>query len=83
LIWIVSTQISRRNLSPIQLSYFRGLHYLADKRIQGTYSRNSSGNENRQNVGFQESAAKRLAEKYRVASRTIERDARIAKAIIP
>ena len=33
MIWIISTQVSRRNLTPIQLSYFRGLHYAADKRI--------------------------------------------------
>jgi len=33
LIWIVSTQVSRRNLTPIQLSYYRGLHYKADRII--------------------------------------------------
>jgi hypothetical protein len=27
MIWIITTQVGRRNLSPIQLSYFRGLHY--------------------------------------------------------
>jgi hypothetical protein len=31
-IWIISTQVSRRNLTPIQLSYYRGTHYNADKR---------------------------------------------------
>ena len=33
LIWIISTQVARRNLTPIQLSYFRGVHYNADKRV--------------------------------------------------
>ena len=33
MIWMISNQISRRNLNPIQLSYFRGLHYHADKKI--------------------------------------------------
>ena len=36
LIWIISNQISRRNLTPIQLSHFRGIHYMADKKIQGS-----------------------------------------------
>ena len=27
LIWIISTQLSRRNLTPAQLSHYRGLHY--------------------------------------------------------
>ena len=29
----LSDQVSRRNLTPIQLSYFRGLHYRAQKKI--------------------------------------------------
>ncbi|MDR2714036.1 MAG: hypothetical protein LBB42_00665 [Coriobacteriales bacterium] len=33
LIWIISTQVARRNLTPLQLSHCRGLHYQADKRI--------------------------------------------------
>ena len=81
LIWIVSTQIARRNLTPIQLSFFRGLHYIADKRIQGTNNQYVQKRENRQNVGFQGSTAKRLSEQYRVVPRTIERDAKIAEAI--
>ena len=33
LIWIISNQVLRRNLTPIQLSHFRRLHYKADKKI--------------------------------------------------
>lgn len=32
LIWIITTQVARRNLSPRLLSYYRGLHYRADKK---------------------------------------------------
>ena len=32
-IWIIANQISRRNLLPMQLSYYRGRHYHADKLI--------------------------------------------------
>ena len=35
LIWIITNQVSRRNLTPMQLSHFRGLHYKADKKNQG------------------------------------------------
>ena len=34
-IWIIRNQTDRRNLSPIQLSYFRGVHYNADKELHG------------------------------------------------
>ena len=61
LIWIISTQVSRRNLSPIQLSHFRGLHYMADKKMQGGNRRNST-------EVLPESTANRLATKYRVSS---------------
>jgi len=33
LIWIITTQVSRRNLTPIQLSHCRGLHYRTDKML--------------------------------------------------
>ena len=33
IIWIITNQVSRRNLAPIQLCYFRGLHYRTDKRL--------------------------------------------------
>ena len=83
LIWIISNQVSRRNLSPIQLSHYRGLHFRADKKIQGANSQNIQNSENRQNDGFSktQSTAKRLSEKYRVSPRTIERDAKLAAAI--
>jgi hypothetical protein len=85
LIWIVSTQIARRNLSPIQLSFFRGLHYNAAKRLVsnegGRNQHSGNGNEVDRQSGGQPKTAHRLAEQYNVSSRTIERDARVAEAI--
>jgi len=81
LIWIISTQVSRRNLTPIQMSHYRGLHYRADKKIQGTYDRKESQFEKRHNDVFQIPTNKRLGEKYRVSPKTIERDAKVAAAI--
>ena len=81
LIWIISTQVSRRNLTPMQLSFYRGLHYHADKIIQGTKNQYSEQSEKPQNGVFQNSTAKRLSEKYQVSKNTITRDAKIAEAI--
>ena len=81
LIWIITTQVSRRNLSQIQLSYCRGLHYRADKKVQGTNNQYSQKSEKPQNEVFQKSTAERLAKQYNVSRTTIERDAKVAEAI--
>ena len=84
LIWIISTQISRRNLTPIQLSFFRGLHYLSEKRLVT----NSSGRNQFSEVKYQndpqpdhQSTADKLSTHYNVSPVTIKRDARVAEAI--
>jgi hypothetical protein len=87
IIWIIQTQVARRNLTPIQLSYFRGLHYRADKRI----IKNEAGTnqyEQMYEVKYQsgikpksQSTAGRLADEYKVSPMTINRDAQLANAI--
>ena len=80
-IWIISTQISRRNLTPMQLSYFRGIHYRADK---GSYGDNGAYAKKRleyQNDILTKSTAARLANQYKVSSATINRDAKFAVAV--
>jgi len=81
IIWIISTQVSRRNLTPIQLSHYRGLHYRADKQIQGTSNQYARKSEKGQNDLFQKSTKHRLADRYRVSPKTIARDANVAAAI--
>ena len=80
-IWIIKNQVSRRNLTPFQLRYYRGLHYHADKRNQGYNSPNAPDLSNRQNDGLIRTADK-LADKYNVSKRTIERDAKLANALL-
>jgi hypothetical protein len=75
LIWIINTQVSRRNLTPMQLSYFRGLHYQADKQIRGHYQKAQNG------PFAPGSTANRLSEQYNVSRNTIKRDAKLADAI--
>ena len=66
-VWVIENQISRRNLNPMQLSYFRGLHYRADKKSHGDISRTALNNASVQNAHLQTgSTAKKLAEKYNV-----------------
>lgn len=82
LVWIISNQVSRRNLTPIQLSHFRGLHYKANKKIHGTskqFVRQSEKSE--KEVFHSESVANRLALHYRVSRDTIISDYKLAEAI--
>jgi hypothetical protein len=76
LIWIIKTQLSRRNLTPMQLTHFRGVHYRADKKVHGSPERFTQNPASGQIDHLQEVTAKRLADKYRVSPRTIRRDAR-------
>jgi len=80
-IWIIRNQIARRNLTPFQLRYFRGLHYHADRRSQGFNSPNSQDSSKCQNDTLMNTAEK-LAEKYNVSKRTIARDSKLADALI-
>ena len=84
LIWIITTQVSRRNLSPIQLSYFRGLHYRADRKIVT----NADGKNQYTEVGSQNGnqpksprTIVKLANQYNVSKNTIHRDSKVADAI--
>ena len=52
LIWIITNQVSRRNLTPIQLSHFRGVHYRAERRKHGENNRYKQKSINRQNDGL-------------------------------
>jgi len=84
-IWIILNQIVRRNLTQYQLRYFRGLHFHAERRIfQNTEGINQHSEVFRQNGGNPQTIAtsRKLAEKYNVSPRTIERDSRLADALI-
>ena len=84
LIWIITNQVSRRNMSPAQLSYYRGLHYMAEKKI---VTNESGRNQHKEVDGHNDhqpktqSTASRIAKQYKVAEKTIRRDARVAGVI--
>lgn len=82
LIWIITNQVSRRNLTPIQLSHFRGLHYNADRKIPGTINQYVQKSEESNNWTLHSgSTARRLAEQYNVSRNTIISDSKLAEAI--
>ena len=80
-IWIILTQISRRNLTPMQLSYFRGVHYMADKGSFGDNGPYAKKRLESQNDTLIKSTATRLANQYKVSRATINRDAKFAGAV--
>ena len=62
--WIIEHQIARRNLNPMQLSYYRGYRYNLDKKKIGNMTgRNQFSEELGQNVTIprDQSTASRLA----------------------
>jgi len=81
LIWIISTQVSRRNLTTMQLTFFRGLHYNTDKRLRGDASKFVKKVPEGQNDPLDGSTANRLSEQYKVSPKTIKRDGEIAEVI--
>lgn len=80
-IWIITTQVARRNLNPKQLSHYRGLHYRTEKKIQGTYVRTPIQVESYHNDNFQknEKTAGKLSKIYKVSGPTILRDAKASE----
>ena len=75
--WMINNQIGRRNLTPMQLSYLRGVRYNLEKK-------NSTENLNQyrtEKISDREKTAEKLAKEYNVTSRTIEGDGQFSKAI--
>ena len=84
LVWLIDFQITRRNLTPMQLSYYRGLHYHTEKKIiSNAVGINQFSEVEEHNVPQppKQSTAARLADHYNVSSMTIKRDAQVATAI--
>jgi hypothetical protein len=78
-IWIIDNQISRRNLTPIQLCYFRGLHYHLEKQLIGGDRKSTRQKSLYQNdTMISGGTAGALAELYNVSRPTIIRDEKLA-----
>jgi len=71
--WIINNQLGRRNLTPAELSYFRGLRYQEEK-----LSYKEAGDKKTPAEGRTREI---LAKEFGVSDRTIERDADFAEAV--
>lgn len=72
-LWIIRTQLGRRNLKPDQASYLRGLEYEATKRAGHRPPKGA------QNAHLK--TAQTLAQRHGVDSATVRRDAAFARAV--
>lgn len=85
--YMIDNQLSRRNLTPEQASYLRGIRYQVEKTEKGKYERqdhkgqNVPYDENPENVVEKETTAERLAKEYNVSEKTIKRDAQFAEGL--
>src|SRR3990167_664598 len=71
--WIIHNQLARRNLTPNELSFLRGLRYEAEKQPHGGP---------RQDANFDFcSASDSLAAEFGVSERTIHNDAEFARQV--
>ena len=84
--YMIDLQLGRRNLTPQQASYFRGLRYNNEKTERGKYDRITDEGlinvddyfeSKRSNV----STASKLSEEYKVSPATIRRDADFAEGL--
>ncbi|HEY5750131.1 MAG TPA: ParB/Srx family N-terminal domain-containing protein [Chryseolinea sp.] len=74
-VWMVDNQIGRRNLTPDQSSYYRGLKYLSLKKKRGGYDNVKSKGQN------ETSTSEIIAEQFNVSESTIKRDAKFAEGL--
>src|SRR5262249_48297091 len=76
--WMINNQLGRRNLTPGQMSYYRGKQYELHKQL------GFKGNQHTPAAGKsyqKQDTAKALAEQHHVAEKTIRNDAVFAKAV--
>jgi hypothetical protein len=69
--YMIDFQLGRRNLTPEQMSYFRGLRYNREKGGQGKYDREAGSID----------LSKQLADEFQVSQRTIKNDGNFALGI--
>ncbi len=84
--YMIDLQLGRRNLTPQQASYFRGLRYNNEKSERGKYDRVTDEGLINVDDYFESkkvkvSTASKLSEEYKVSPATIRRDAEFAEGL--
>lgn len=72
--WIIDYQLGRRNITPEQQSYLRGVQYEREKGKHGGDRKSKHQNDDLK-------TAEKLATQHKVSKPTIERDAQYARAV--
>jgi hypothetical protein len=73
--FMIDNQLGRRNLSPEQMSYLRGLKYRSERQAAGRPSQDGvSVDQDKQETKVAERTQDRLAKAFNVSPRTIHRD---------
>ena len=73
--WIITNQLGRRNLTPLEASYYRGKLYESRKQHQYIHPKSVGKNYPRLRVSAE------LAEEYGLSEKTIRNDAEFSRAI--
>lgn len=71
--WMIDLQLGRRNMSPNEIAYYRGLKYNQEKKIEKTGNFTLTGKSTK--------TSQKLAAQYGINEKTIRRDAEFAKGI--
>jgi len=71
--WMIDLQLGRRNMSPNEIAYYRGLKYNQEKKIEKT--------DNFSTIGTSLKTSQKLAQQYGINEKTIRRDAEFAKGV--
>jgi hypothetical protein len=79
--YIVDLHKGRRNMTPEQLSYFRGKQYEAEKSTRGGDRRSNPVHKSNPQAEGLSDTSERIANEHGVSGPTIERDARFARAV--
>ncbi|KAB7725501.1 hypothetical protein F5984_26010 [Rudanella paleaurantiibacter] len=82
--FMIDLQLGRRNLTPQQIHYFRGLRYLNEKNQKGRYDRIEDEKptaEAKVAKAKATSTAEKLAQEYNVGKNTIIRDSEFAAGV--
>ncbi|MEN7550436.1 ParB N-terminal domain-containing protein [Rapidithrix thailandica] len=78
--YMIDNQLGRRNLTPEQASYLRGLKYNREKLEKGKYDRDKyKGQNDPYDEGI--STSERLAKEFNVSEKTVKRDAQYAAGL--
>ncbi len=73
-LWMVDNQMGRRNLTPDQMSYYRGIKYLALKKKKGGYEKFLLKGQSMETSGI-------VANQFSVSESTVKRDAKFAEGL--